>query len=61
LEGRLPEEVFEPSFLSSRPVASGPATLDPEHGEQSLEDSGLMEADEEEAVYQRLKSLGYME
>ena len=61
LEGRLPEEAFEPSFLARRPFASGPATLDPEQSEQSLEDSGLLEEDEEEAVYQRLKSLGYME
>jgi predicted AlkP superfamily phosphohydrolase/phosphomutase len=61
LEGRLPEEAFEPSFLASRPVAFGPATVDPEKGEQSLEDSGLLGEDEEEAIYQRLKSLGYME
>jgi predicted AlkP superfamily phosphohydrolase/phosphomutase len=61
LEGRVSEEMFERSFLASRLVAVGPPTLEPEEGERALEDSGLLEDDGAEAIFQQMKSLGYME
>jgi predicted AlkP superfamily phosphohydrolase/phosphomutase len=61
LEGKVPERVFEPAFLKSRPITIGDPTVDPDAEEMSLEDSGLLKADEEEAVFKRLKALGYLE
>ncbi len=65
LEGKVPEDLFEPAFMRSHPVRYGEPTrpvsyawsthLSPE------EQSPASEADDEEEVMIRLRALGYIE
>lgn len=58
MQGRVPAQVFEPSALAARPVrfaASGPPPLAADHG------GGVLSAEDEQTVLERLRDLGYIE
>jgi predicted AlkP superfamily phosphohydrolase/phosphomutase len=59
-EGHVITDVFEPSLLVERPVASGPRTEPPSVYRTEAAHSGLT-PDDEEQVVQRLTALGYLE
>jgi len=60
LEGQVPKGCFTAGALAERPVAVGPATL-PVAEESSGEQSSSYSAEDEAAILDRLKMLGYME
>ena len=57
LEGRVPEEIFDPDYLTANPVRSGPPT------EQVAAGASASSADAEvdEEVLKQLQALGYLE
>jgi predicted AlkP superfamily phosphohydrolase/phosphomutase len=61
LEGRVPEELFEPEALRQRPVRAGAAAGPSAAPAASATHAQTFGADEEEAVMKRLQELGYVE
>jgi predicted AlkP superfamily phosphohydrolase/phosphomutase len=59
LEGTVPEDCFTAEALAERPVAAGPATL-PVAGDDEGKESSYS-AEDEAAILDRLRMLGYME
>lgn len=59
LEGRVPEEIFDPSQIQARPIVSGEPTRSPE--EMPGRPTMTPDVDVETEVIKQLKALGYME
>lgn len=57
-EGRLPEQIFEKTFLEQNPLQKGDPTEPPEFYNISGQKEDI---EEKEEIYKRLKALGYME
>ncbi|MBW2306504.1 MAG: alkaline phosphatase family protein [Deltaproteobacteria bacterium] len=61
MEGRMPEEVFEPSVLRLRPVRAGEPSEPVRPVEREGTDKVVFDADAEAEFAARLRALGYME
>jgi predicted AlkP superfamily phosphohydrolase/phosphomutase len=57
-EGKLPEDIFEQSFLEQNPLQTGEPTHHPESYDASAQKE---DSEEKEEIYKRLRALGYME
>jgi predicted AlkP superfamily phosphohydrolase/phosphomutase len=60
MAGRLPAEIFEPGVLEATPLEMGPASPEPESltgGREAFE----LEPEEQAALVERLRALGYVE
>jgi len=60
LEGRTPEEIFEPDWIESHPIQIGEPTLPPQVDEQRGEPEE-MDAEGKAKILARLKALGYVD
>lgn len=61
LEGRVAEEVFEPSFLQRQPVRFGGASAGAASAGKEPGDNILFDAEAEAEMARRLRALGYIE
>jgi predicted AlkP superfamily phosphohydrolase/phosphomutase len=59
LEGRVAFELFEPSWVEANPVRTGGSTRDSET--QEWREEAQTEPDEQTAIVERLRALGYLE
>ena len=56
-EGRVPQAVFDPGYLTRHPVRIGPATI----GRRNAAAAQEMSEDDKAKVMAQLRMLGYME
>ena len=62
LEGRVATEVFTDEFLKKNPVVKGaPAQESDQHPPSSPGEQPVRTKEEEDAVYEQLRALGYVE
>ena len=59
LEGRVPQDVFDPEWMRARPVRAGAPTRPA--GEIGRPEQPAFSPNEEALVFERLKALGYVE
>ena len=61
MEGRVAEEIFEPSFLEEDPVRYGGVAAPAEAAPPKTSDNIMFDADAEAEMAKRLRALGYIE